>query len=434
VGYAQLRRGPAVYWTFYLESGVSRYLPLLGRFNRIDFREMQNFKLAPRLGLITLREEPVSMTAYRIEGFEESPVLSDPDFAERLRERSEPAQRRVGLQMRLFLGDRDQANVNSALDQITRGETLPPAEFARRASEWLKRNHPYSLTPNIPAGDGDQLVKWMISREAGHCELFAGSFVILARSAGFPARLVTGFRGGSWNGYSNNFTIRNSDAHAWAEIFDENLRTGDREGPGAWLRADPLAVAAGPQGEVRGEAALVSRLDRSWKARLDSLRVFWYRRIVSFDQRSQAETLKAVKEATQNSGRWLREAVAEFGTMVRTWVMAPWHFMRFFRVGVSIVLTMAMIWWWRAHGRAWTFRIFRWRRGRGEHPIRREAGYWLARLAALETRSPVTVEAVSALQRLRFGASATWTDPEKIFRFARRALRDARRRERVTRS
>jgi hypothetical protein len=252
---------------------------------------------------------------------------------------------------------------------------------------------------------------------------------------------VTGFRGGTWNGYSNNFTIRNSDAHAWAEIFDaEWHNSGDPEHPGGWLRADPLAVTTGPQAEeVRGEAALVSRLDRSWKARLDSLRVFWYRRIVSFDQRSQVETLKAVKEATQNSGKWVREAIGEFGASVRAWAMGPWHLWRFFRTFATLAIGVGLIWWWRAYGRALSLRMFHWRRGRGEHPVRREAGYWLARLASegyssgfgqAANEAPESV--LRELQRLRFGASGTWTEPEKTFRRARRALREMRRQQRLT--
>jgi hypothetical protein len=63
--------------------------------------------------------------------------------------------------------------------------------------------------------------------------------------------------------------------------------------------------------------------------------------------------------------------------------------------------------------------------------VRREASYWLVRLAEAgaggATRDPVVAE----LQRLRFGASSTWREPEKTFRGARRALRELRRRSKV---
>ena len=426
-GYAQMRRGDAVYWTFYLEAGISKYLPLIGRFNRLDFRETQTFRLAPRLGLLMLNAEPVTMTAYRVEGFEVSPSLPDPDYAAR-RAGYTPGARDGDLQTRLILPAADRAKVTRLANELAGGASLSAADFARRASDWLKRNHSYSLSPNIPRGDSDPLVRWLESKEAGHCELFAGSFVLLARAAGFPARVVTGFRGGSWNGYSNNFTIRNADAHAWTEIFDDAAA--------AWLRVDPLAPPANAQAdEIKGEAAIVSRLDRSWKARLDSLRVFWYRRIVSFDQQSQAQTLKAVKQAKENLGKYLREVLTDFFDQAKAWLSAPWDIRRLGALCGGIALLSLGVWVWREFGRGW-FRFIRHGRGqRREDPMRREAAHWLRRLADVGAAvTDLDGSLIAELQRIRFGARATWSEPEKVFRRARHMLRDARRlRRRTTR-
>jgi hypothetical protein len=424
-GDAPPRRGPAAYWTFYLESGVSRYLPLLGRFEVVRFRETQNFRLGRHLAMLQLREEPVTMTAYRVEGFELTPALPDPVFLQRWRERGTTPE--SGLQRRLRLREGDLEAVRRSVQAVTGGETLAAEAFARRASEWLRRNHAYSLAPNVPAGEGDPLVRWLVSREAGHCELFAGSFVLLARVAGFPARVVTGFRGGSWNGYSNNFTIRHADAHAWAEIFDEAA--------GAWLRADPLAAGDAAQEEnFRGEAALAARTDRSWTARFDSLRVFWYRRIVSFDQRAQAETLKAVKEATENSGRRLRQALEDFTADLKAWLLEPWSLGRAARAGAAVALLAGAGWWWRRHGGDWWRRRVRRGGGRGGEPVRREAALWLARLRAARGPDAGADPVMAQLQRIRFGARATWAEPGTVFRQARRALREARRRGRLNRT
>lgn len=426
-GFAHPRRGEAVFWTFYLESGVSKYLPLIGRFNRLEFRETQTFRLAPRLGLLMLNAEPVTMTAYRVEGFELGATLPDPDYAVR-RESGTATNRTMDLQTRLSVGADDRTKLARLLVEATGGETIEVAEFGRRVSAWLKRNHAYSLSPDIPRGEGDPLVRWLDSKEAGHCELFAGSMVILARAAGIPARVVTGFRGGSWNGYSNNFTIRNADAHAWAEIFDDRAAM--------WLRVDPLAPSASAQTEeVRGEAALVSRLDRSWKARLDSLRVFWYRRIVSFDRQSQAETLKAVKQAKENFGKYLRETVTAALDDARAWLTAPWDVRRVASVAGIAALLGLMVWIWREFGRAWWRWLSHGRGARREDPMRREAARWLAKLTdARATGGRADPEVLADLQRIRFGARATWSEPERVFRRARRALRTARSAHRVTRS
>lgn len=420
VGHARPRRGEKVVWTFYLESGVSRHLPLLGAFDLLRFRESQNYRYAGSLALLALREEPVSMTAYRVEGFEIGTSLPDPVFAEIWRKRGEKPTKPAVLQTRLVLREEDHAVLRRTVAEITGGESRPAGEFARRAGEWLRRQHSYSLAPSLPGGDGDPLVRWLASREVGHCELFAGSLVVLARTAGLPARVVTGFRGGSWNGYSNNFTIRNAEAHAWVEIFDEAA--------GGWLRADPLAPLVATQGEeVKGEAAVASRLDRSWTARFDSLRVFWYRRIVSFDQRSQAETFKAMKEATQATGLRLRAALEGAVDGIKTWLTSPWDGRRLVRVLAVVAGLGSLVWLWREFGRAW-WRA--WPRGRGtrrDDPVRREAGRWLGRLAPHGSVGADLGGVVADLQRVRFGARETWPEPAGVFRRARQAFTSSRR-------
>jgi len=425
-GDSRLLTNEPVYWTFYLESGVSRYLPLLGRFAELRFRDQQNVRQAVNLGVVALRDEPATMTAYRVEGFDLSGVLPDPAFAQRWNARTQISETSPGLQVRLSLSEADARAVQHAVSEIIGTGTVTAGEFAQRTGEWLRQNHRYSLSPEIPGGDGDPLVRWLTSRAQGHCELFAGAFVLLARSAGYPARVVTGFRGGTWNGYSNNFTIRNADAHAWAEIFDVAA--------GAWLRADPLETprAATETAAASDAALMASRLDRSWSARLDSLRVFWYRRIVSFDQSTQVETLKVLKEVTQNSGTRLREAVSGGLQSFTAWLSRPWDLRRVLTwlTGAGVVVVLAVV--WRSFGRAW------WRVGwrpkgiRRVDPVRREAGRWLVRLREVGDETAGS-ETIAHLQRLRFGPQASPAAAEVIFGRARRERRRLRRGQRVTR-
>ena len=434
-GDAKPRLGEGVYWTFYLESGVSRYLPLGGEFSVLRFREPQNFRFAADLDVVQLRDEPVTMTAYRVEGLETSGVLPDSNFAKRWRERTDYTMARGALQIRLNLTEADRARLTQVTQQITGGATLDAADFASRAGAWLREHHAYSLSPVIPrVGGDDPLVRWLTSREAGHCELFAGSLVLLARTAGLPSRVVTGFRGGTWNSISENYTVRNSDAHAWTEIFDVAA--------GAWRRADALSAPDAQQaGEQTGEAALAQRSDSGWAARLDSLRVFWYRRIVNFDQRSQEETLRTLKVGAQEGGRRLRQALDAAAASVREWFAGPWNVQRIARVGGIIATLLALVWTWNRFRLAILDSRF-WRRTARGDPLRREAGRWLAKFSTVGDRSSESEKVVADLQRLRFGARATWPEPNDVFRRARRALREARsassgqarRQRRVTRS
>ncbi|MBI5771306.1 MAG: DUF3488 domain-containing protein [Verrucomicrobia bacterium] len=411
--------GAGVVWTFFLESGVSRYLPFPGRWERVQFRESQNFRLAPDLGLLALREEPVTMTAYRVEGVEISPVIPDPSFARRWKAANDSDRRHGGLQSTLNVNVSDTERLRALADEITGGAAVAAGDFIERAGAWLRERHSYALSPVIPRGTGDPLVRWMTSREAGHCELFAGSLVLLARAAGFPARVVTGFRGGTWNAYSNNFTVRHSDAHAWTEIFDPEI--------GAWRRTDALAAPEVQRAaEQTGEAALARRADSSWKARLDSLRVFWYRRIVSFDQQSQTETLRNLKAGAQRGGQQLREALARAAAAVRAWFGGPWDARRVAVVVGWIALNAGVVWLVQ-RGR---IRFRHWRSAKSDDPVRADASRWLRRLGECPVPTAECAAVRGELQRLRFGARVTWPEPEGVFRRARRALREARRERR----
>lgn len=412
--------GEPVFWTFYLEAGISRYLPLLGPFEQLRFREMQNFRSSRELALVALRDEPATMTAYRVEGMSTDSSLPDANFGRPPPINPSPKQPGVPRLLDLKVGEPDQAALRRMVQEITAGAQLPPAEFSRRVNTWLWQRHGYSLFPKIPSGANDVLVRWLDSKEGGHCELFAGSFVLLARTAGYPTRVVTGFRGGTWNAYSNNFTLRNSDAHAWCEVYDRAT--------GAWLRADPTPGAANAQSnEARGEATLARRTDRSWSARLESLRVFWYRRIVNFDQASQVETLQAVKTATENSGRQLRAFFADTMERLKGWAARPWNFARIARLFAAVTGIVVLAVLWRIHVRPWLRRNRRRTSGVRLDATRLEAGLWLAKIAVAEKGS-VASDLVGELQRLRFGARASWPEAEKVFRSARRFYRQARKR------
>ncbi len=94
---------------------------------------------------------------------------------------------------------------------------------------------PYGYTLTPPKLLGDPIDGFLFDTKLGFCEHYAASFVVLLRAAGIPARVVTGYQGGEYNGVSDYMVVRQSDAHAWAEVWF------DDEG---WVRADPTAAVA----------------------------------------------------------------------------------------------------------------------------------------------------------------------------------------------
>ena len=77
----------------------------------------------------------------------------------------------------------------------------------------------YSLTP---VNQGNDYENFFFNTKTGYCEYYAGTFTILARLVGIPARIVTGYYGGSFNNLGDFYTFKQRDAHSWVEIFIDN--------------------------------------------------------------------------------------------------------------------------------------------------------------------------------------------------------------------
>lgn len=108
------------------------------------------------------------------------------------------------------------------------------SQVVDRAITFLREGHfLYTLEP--PLLGENSVDDFLFRTKEGFCEHFASSFVFLMRAAGVPARVVLGYQGGEVNPFDRIVTVRQSDAHAWAEVF---LR-----GRG-WVRVDPTGAAA----------------------------------------------------------------------------------------------------------------------------------------------------------------------------------------------
>ena len=432
-GSARPRAGDAV-WTFYLEGGVSRYLPLLGSFQQLQFNDgPQDYAINDELRMLRVEKTPPKMFAYRVEGMRYASELGRPEVRQRrdaypsMREVPEDAEGRrseapgAPTFLKLELSDADMAKVKAWVDALD----APPEDakaFAERAGEWLKRNHAYSLNMNLGEGDGDVLVRWIESSQPGHCELFAGAFTMMARAAGYPARMVTGFRGGVWNAGTGHLSIRNSDAHAWCEIFDGAT--------GTWVRVDPTpgaTTAPAPGARAESTEAMLQRISHTgWTAKLDGMRMFWYRRIVDFDQSSQIELAKDAKDVIENRAKKLKAMIGKKLEAIGAWLREPWDVMRLVAWVFVVVTAFGVVLGWRNYGRGlW----MRWRSGMtrgGVDPVRREAGRWLRKIA--ERKKPEGADEEwgrvrAELERLRYGPRVGWPNPQGAFRRAKRVCR-----------
>jgi hypothetical protein len=80
------------------------------------------------------------------------------------------------------------------------------------------------LTPTPSPAGVDPITHFLRTGHAAHCEYFASATVLLLRSAGVPARYVTGYVADEYNDETLVWLARNRDAHAWAEAYDDGTR------------------------------------------------------------------------------------------------------------------------------------------------------------------------------------------------------------------
>ena len=92
----------------------------------------------------------------------------------------------------------------------------------------------YTLEPGVVDNIHTADDFWFDSKQ-GFCEHIASAFAVLMRSMGVPARIVTGYQGGDRNSVDNYWTVRNSDAHAWAEVWIAGQ---------GWTRVDPTGAVS----------------------------------------------------------------------------------------------------------------------------------------------------------------------------------------------
>ena len=109
----------------------------------------------------------------------------------------------------------------------------PQAAIAAVLDHFRRAPFRYTLQPPLLGKDG--VDDFLFGTQAGFCEHYAGSFVVLMRAMGIPARVVTGYQGGLRNAADNSLSVRQSDAHAWSEVW--------LAGRG-WVRVDPTGAVA----------------------------------------------------------------------------------------------------------------------------------------------------------------------------------------------
>jgi transglutaminase-like putative cysteine protease len=170
-----------------------------------------------------------------------------------------------------------------------RAASKDDAAIVRTALSYFRKNgFVYTLEPPLLGADG--IDDFLFNTRQGFCEHYASAFVFLMRAASIPARVVTGYLGGELNDVGNYYIVRQSDAHAWAEVW--------LAGRG-WVRVDPTSVIApgrierGLSASVSDNAALpfMERNPPQWmrdlRFNLDAIANQWNQWVLGYDTERQ---------------------------------------------------------------------------------------------------------------------------------------------------
>jgi transglutaminase-like putative cysteine protease len=159
----------------------------------------------------------------------------------------------------------------------------------------------YTLSP--PLLGKHTVDDFLFTTRRGFCEHYASSFVVLMRAVGIPARVVAGYQGGDINPYESHVTVRQLDAHAWAEVWLED------EG---WKRIDPTYAVSperienGSQDSLQQEEQFLAEAPfsamhyrsvpwlRNMQYRLDQLNYLWHSWVLDYSGNRQSSVLLAL--------------------------------------------------------------------------------------------------------------------------------------------
>ncbi|QYY37194.1 DUF3488 and transglutaminase-like domain-containing protein [Ruficoccus sp. ZRK36] len=432
-------------WVVYMEGNVSEYLPLLGPHTHLRFQKMSKYQLFPRLKMVALDAVSASRFAYSVRGMnstgriaatqdeilefvQHEPLANPMREDENIRNLKYPETTRV-----VPWRQEDQDYLAGIVQEITGGEPMEAQRFIPKALAWLHEHYRYSRNlREVYMHEGDPLMLWMQHDTQGWCEHFAGAFALISRAAGFPSRVVAGFAGAEWNGYEDYLVVRNSNAHAWVEIYDLN---------GHWLRVDPTPAqgSTGPD-DISMQTAAALGTFSGWQAWLDSIRMIWYRRVISFDEGDQARLAENVKSYSEQTYAQVRTWVRGKMAALKEWFLYGWNREKVIQICLAVAASCGLL-----LGLKYLYQglqaLMR-RRGKpmGRHgagQIRRRAGVLLGRIRVAREHAqsePTDIPEAQECERiyhellaLRFGESVEWPTAKNVFRQARRLLRSARR-------
>ena len=225
-------------------------------------------------------------------------VLSDttPPDVESLRNDMQPYT--VGYARYLRLPDSlDPQIADRARAMIVNHNARTRYEIAKAIEAELQTDYGYSL--EMKASGPDPLADFLFNVKAGHCEYFSTAMAVMLRTQGVAARVVNGFLPGEYNDAAGAFTVRQSDAHSWVEVYFPKTNS--------WVTFDPTPAAGRTEPQSTGVAAQLSKY-------AEALELIWFQYVIGYDKQEQ----RSLATSMQNQAFRYQQVLANGLTWVRS--------------------------------------------------------------------------------------------------------------------
>ncbi len=199
-------------------------------------------------------------------------------------------------------------------------------DAARALEQALQTNFAYSL--EMKAGGPDPLSDFLFNVQSGHCEYFSTAMAVMLRTHGVAARVVNGFLPGEYNETSGAYTVRQSDAHSWVEVYFPSTRS--------WVTFDPTPSIGRVEPVRTGFSAQLHKY-------AEALELMWFQYVVGYDKQEQRSLATSLHNRVFDYGRFASNVLATIRSYFTTGVLSI----------VMVITGVALILFTLIFGRRW---------------------------------------------------------------------------------
>ncbi|MGI8587420.1 MAG: transglutaminase TgpA family protein [Chloroflexia bacterium] len=109
-----------------------------------------------------------------------------------------------------------------ALQVVNDAGAVNPYDKAWAIQQFL-RQYPYNTDIPDPPTGRNLVDYFLFDGKQGYCTYYSSAMVVMLRSLGIPAREAVGYAPGEYDSSTQVWTIKESAAHAWPEVYFQNI-------------------------------------------------------------------------------------------------------------------------------------------------------------------------------------------------------------------